>query len=209
MPCRRLLRAVGRSGWRSCHRAPIRLRPLLSALSPAGTRPSCWRRSESSRLWQDCGPCVPCAGGLLKIPLESADSLRFKHGMTPDSLLNDDRRRTIERLGGAAALTTGARQTRAFSWGRKVPSPMVLLRLVLAYCLGARERIVQMQLIDPPHDGNLDRRYGPWLVVQCAAPQPQQLRLPHSGRSWLRSIITLRSAGRPCRAHRSKSLSPT
>lgn len=56
--------------------------------------------------------------------------------MTRDSLLNDDWRRTIERLGGAEALTTGARQTRAFAWGRKVASPIVLLRLVLAYCLG-------------------------------------------------------------------------
>jgi Transposase DDE domain len=56
--------------------------------------------------------------------------------MTPDSLLNDDWNRTIERLGGAEALATGARATRAFAWGRKIPTPMVLLRLVLAYCLG-------------------------------------------------------------------------
>jgi hypothetical protein len=54
--------------------------------------------------------------------------------MTPDSLLNEDWRRTIERPGAAEALTTGARKSKAFGWGRKVPSPMVLLRLVLAYC---------------------------------------------------------------------------
>jgi len=30
----------------------------------------------------------------------------------------------------------GARNTKAFAWGRKIPSPIVLLRLVLAYCLG-------------------------------------------------------------------------
>ena len=56
--------------------------------------------------------------------------------MTHDSLLNDDWNRTIERLGGAEALATGARDTQAFAWGRKIPTPMVLLRLVLAYCLG-------------------------------------------------------------------------
>ena len=53
--------------------------------------------------------------------------------MTPDSLLNDDWHRTIERLGGAEALITGARDTQAFAWGRKIPTPLVLLRLVLAY----------------------------------------------------------------------------
>ena len=54
----------------------------------------------------------------------------------PDPLLSDDWNRTIERLGGAEALAMGARNTKAFAWGRKVPSPIVLLRLVLAYCLG-------------------------------------------------------------------------
>lgn len=29
-----------------------------------------------------------------------------------------------------------ARKTKAFAWGRKIPSPVVLLRLVLVYCLG-------------------------------------------------------------------------
>ena len=56
--------------------------------------------------------------------------------MTRDSLLNDDWHRTIERLGGAEALAAGAHATKAFAWGRKVASPVVLLRLVLAYCLG-------------------------------------------------------------------------
>src|SRR5712671_1905399 len=36
-----------------------------------------------------------------------------------------------------------------------------------------------MQLIDPPHDRKLSRRYRPWLVVEFAAAEPQQLRLPH------------------------------
>jgi Transposase DDE domain len=56
--------------------------------------------------------------------------------MTPDSLVNDDWNRVIGRLGGAEALASGARTTKAFAWGRKVPDAVTLLRLVLAYCLG-------------------------------------------------------------------------
>jgi hypothetical protein len=56
--------------------------------------------------------------------------------MTPASLVNDDWNRAIERLGGAEALASGARITKAFAWGRKVPDAVTLLRLVLAYCLG-------------------------------------------------------------------------
>ena len=39
-------------------------------------------------------------------------------------------------LGGAEVLASGARKSKTFAWGRKVPSPVVVLRLVLAYCLG-------------------------------------------------------------------------
>ena len=42
----------------------------------------------------------------------------------PDSLLSDDWNRTIERLGGAEALAMGARNTKAFAWGRKITSPI-------------------------------------------------------------------------------------
>ena len=56
--------------------------------------------------------------------------------MAPASLLTDDWHRTIERLGGAEALAAAAHKTKAFAWGRKIPSPVVLLRLVLASCLG-------------------------------------------------------------------------
>ena len=51
-------------------------------------------------------------------------------------LLTEDWNRTIERLGGAEALAAAAHETKAFAWGRKVSSPVVLLRLVLAYYLG-------------------------------------------------------------------------
>lgn len=56
--------------------------------------------------------------------------------MTPAALLTEDWTRTIERLGGTEALAAGSRKTKAFAWGRKIPTPEVLLRLVLAYCLG-------------------------------------------------------------------------
>jgi hypothetical protein len=56
--------------------------------------------------------------------------------MTSASLVNDDWNHAIGRLGGAEALASGARTTKAFAWGRKVPDAVTLLRLVLAYCLG-------------------------------------------------------------------------
>jgi hypothetical protein len=56
--------------------------------------------------------------------------------MAQNALLTDDWIRTIERLGGTEKLAAGARETKAFAWGRKVASPVVLLRLVLGYCLG-------------------------------------------------------------------------
>lgn len=58
--------------------------------------------------------------------------------MSPDSLLQDDWQATIQRLGGAAALAASAAETKAFVRARRVTSAVVLLRLVLAYCLGGR-----------------------------------------------------------------------
>lgn len=54
----------------------------------------------------------------------------------PDSLLNRDWQATVEKLGGAAELAVSARQTDAFRRARAIPDAVVLLRLVLAYCLG-------------------------------------------------------------------------
>jgi hypothetical protein len=93
--------------------------------------------------------------------------------MTPDSLLNDDWNRTIERLGGAEALSTDARTTGAFSWGRKIPTPMVLLRLVLAYCLGewglrsTTAWAMAIGLVDISNVGLLYRlrQCGDWLAL--------------------------------------------
>jgi hypothetical protein len=86
--------------------------------------------------------------------------------MTPDSLLNEDWNQTLERLGGAAALAAGARETKAFAWGHKIPTPSVLLRLVLAYCLG--EWGLRSTAAWPPPSVWLMyrlRRCGDWLAL--------------------------------------------
>ena len=56
--------------------------------------------------------------------------------MTRDSLCSDDWLTLVARLGGPAYLAATARQTRAFLRCREIASPLDLLRLVLAYCLG-------------------------------------------------------------------------
>jgi hypothetical protein len=56
--------------------------------------------------------------------------------MTRDSLLNRDWQEIVQRLGGAAALEVGARETSAFQRSRAVKCAADMLRLVLAYCLG-------------------------------------------------------------------------
>jgi hypothetical protein len=56
----------------------------------------------------------------------------------PDSLLQEDWQATVDQLGGAAYLAATARETKAFLRPRVIPDALVLLRLVLAYCLGER-----------------------------------------------------------------------
>lgn len=58
--------------------------------------------------------------------------------MTHESFLDRDWPEIVDRLGGAAALTTSARETGAFRRSRVIRNPVDLLRLVLAYCLGER-----------------------------------------------------------------------
>ena len=58
--------------------------------------------------------------------------------MTPESLISQDWQGVVARLGGAEALATSARETRAFLRGREIKSAVDLLRLILAYCLGEK-----------------------------------------------------------------------
>ena len=55
--------------------------------------------------------------------------------MTHDSLLNADWKTIVRRLGGDKALAVSARETGAFTRARSVKSPVILLRLALAYFL--------------------------------------------------------------------------
>lgn len=115
--------------------------------------------------------------------------------MTPDSLLNDDWKRTIERLGGAAALAVGARKTKAFAWGRKIPSPVVLLRLVLVSCLGEwglRSTAAWAAAIGLADISNVAllyrlRRCGDWLALLVG--QALAMRVPQQSHGRLIRII--------------------
>jgi Transposase DDE domain len=58
--------------------------------------------------------------------------------MTPESLVSQDWHSVIARLGGAEALATSARETKAFVRPREIKTAVDLLRLILAYCLGEK-----------------------------------------------------------------------
>jgi hypothetical protein len=111
--------------------------------------------------------------------------------MTHVSLLNRDWELVVERLGGAEALETSARETKALVRARVVDSAANLLRLVLAYCLGDQGLrstaawAASVDLIDISNVGLLYRlrRCGDWLTVligrllAAAAPQAGRGRL--------------------------------
>lgn len=56
--------------------------------------------------------------------------------MEHDRLLNELWATSLTRLGGAGAVTTLARETKAFLRPREIKSAIDLLRIILAYCLG-------------------------------------------------------------------------
>jgi Transposase DDE domain len=56
--------------------------------------------------------------------------------MIQPSLANQDWQLIVDRLGGAEAIESGARQAKAFLRARMIGNAVDLLRLVLAYCLG-------------------------------------------------------------------------
>lgn len=111
--------------------------------------------------------------------------------MIHDALFERDWPEVVRRLGGAAALTVSARETKAFVRARGVDSAVDLLRLVLAYCLGARGLrptaawAAAMGLADISNVALLKRvrGCGDWLaglvgqVLAGAAPAASQGRL--------------------------------
>jgi hypothetical protein len=58
--------------------------------------------------------------------------------MTDESLVNQDWGSVVARLGGADALSSSARETKAFLRPRVIDNAVDLLRLVLAYCLAEK-----------------------------------------------------------------------
>ena len=62
----------------------------------------------------------------------------------------------------------------------------------------ARERKVEMQFIHPMHDDKIGCGHRPGQIIDAAPAGVQRLRLPGDRSAWERSIIALRSAGRPC-----------
>jgi hypothetical protein len=58
--------------------------------------------------------------------------------MTREALVNRDWDDIVERLGGASGLGVSARATKAFVRARQIGTAADLLRMILAYCLGAR-----------------------------------------------------------------------
>jgi hypothetical protein len=117
--------------------------------------------------------------------------LRFKNRMIRDSLLNRDWDGVIDRLGGAKALETSARETKAFLRPRGVKCAVDVLRLVLAYCLGEgglRSVATWAAAIGLADISNVAllyrlRRSGDWLsllisrTLATAAPKPARGRL--------------------------------
>jgi hypothetical protein len=57
--------------------------------------------------------------------------------MTHESLVNRDWKHIVARLGGATNLEVSARETKALLRARAIASAVDLLRMILAYCLGA------------------------------------------------------------------------
>jgi len=93
--------------------------------------------------------------------------------MTNESLVNEDWTSVVARLGGAEALDTTARETKAFLRPREITNAVDLLRLILAYCLGERglrltaSWAASIGLVDISNVALLYRlrKSGAWLAV--------------------------------------------
>ena len=111
--------------------------------------------------------------------------------MAHESLLNQDWEYLVEKLGGAEFLELSARETGAFRQGRVVKNAVMLLRLLLAYCLGdhgfrsTATWAASMGLVNISAPGLLYRlrQSGDWLsflvdqMLCAAAPKASRGRL--------------------------------
>jgi hypothetical protein len=111
--------------------------------------------------------------------------------MTHESIVNQDWRNIVERLGGAAGLEASARETKAFVRARVIETAVDLLRMILAYCLsekGLRSTAAwatSIGLVDISNVALLYRlrQCGDWLAVlvghavAAAAPKASRGRL--------------------------------
>jgi len=111
--------------------------------------------------------------------------------MTHKSVVGHDWHEIVDRLGGATALSESAREKKAFLRSRLIESPVDLLRMVLAYCLGegglrsTASWAASIGLVDISNVALLNRlrRCGDWFeflvgeVLAAAAPKASQGRL--------------------------------
>jgi hypothetical protein len=111
--------------------------------------------------------------------------------MTHESFSSQDWNSVVSRLGGAATLESGARETKAFLRARVIDSAVDLLRMILAYCLGkgglrsTAAWATSIGLVDITNVALLYRlrQCGNWLALlvgqalAAAAPKASQGRL--------------------------------
>jgi hypothetical protein len=130
--------------------------------------------------------------------------------MTPASLVSRDWQRIVDGLGGAAAIESSARETKAFARARVVGNAVDLLRLVLAYSLGrgglrsTAAWASAVGLVDISNVGLLQRlrRCGDWLgglvgqALASGAPAASRGRLVR-----LIDATTVPQAGAATRRH--------
>ena len=92
--------------------------------------------------------------------------------MNHATLVSPDWELILDRLGGAEAIESSARRTKAFLRAREIPNAVALLRLILAYCLGpgglrsTAAWASAIGLVDISNVGLLQRlrRSGDWLA---------------------------------------------
>jgi Transposase DDE domain len=111
--------------------------------------------------------------------------------MSHESLFTQDWQEIVQRLGGACALETSARESKAFQRPRVLETAVDLLRMILAYCLsdrGLRSTAAWATSIGLADISNVAllyrlRQCGDWLavligrVLTAAAPEASRGRL--------------------------------